>query len=593
LKHQAPSTKLHPPSSEALWRTRRNTKLQAPNQGGSTTGFSLVILILWLCHPLPCEAQDRTQARSCVISRYGIVATEHPMASQIGAQILSEGGNAVDAAVAANAAMGVFAPMANGIGGDMFAMVYEAKSGKLYGLNASGWAPAALTREFLSEKGIQEMPQTGIYSVTVPGVVDGWDKLLRRFGRKKLSTVLAPAIRAADEGFPVTEIFAGYWIASEKKLRTNGNAAVTFLPKGRAPRTGEIFQNPDIAHSLRAIARHGARAFYEGEIRDRIIACSRAHGGVMTAQDFARFSSEWVDPISTTYRDWTIYELPPNGQGIAALEMLNLMENFPLSQFGASSADALHVMIEAKKLAYADLARYICDPHFNKVPVAGLLSKEYGRERSKLIDLRRANCRPEFGTPPGGSDTTYLCVVDAEGNMVSYIQSNYNSFGSGLVPEGAGFALQNRGGLFSLAPKSPNVLAGHKRPLHTIIPAFMKKGEVSIAFGIMGGWNQSQAHAQFVSDVVDHKLNIQAALEAPRFTKMTFAGCDVQVEDRVPAPVREELTKRGHELQVRGDFSAEMGGGQAVMRDFAAGVNYGASDPRKDGAAVPQMMGNR
>jgi gamma-glutamyltranspeptidase/glutathione hydrolase len=525
-----------------------------------------------------------------VISRYGIVATEHPMASQIGAQILSEGGNAVDAAVAANAATGVFAPMANGIGGDMFAIVYEAKSGKLFGLNASGWAPAGLTPEFLGSKGIHEMPQAGIYAVTIPGVVDGWDKLLRRFGRKRLSTVLAPAIRVADEGFPVTEIFASYWTASEKKLRTDGNAQRTYLLNGRAPRAGEIFRNPALAQSLRQISRHGARAFYAGEIRDKILACSRAHGGVMTAQDFAKYSSEWVEPISTTYRGWTIYELPPNGQGIGALEMLNLMENFPIADYGASSTDALHVMIEAKKLAYADLLRYICDPHFNKIPGAGLLSKDYARGRSKLIDLAKANCEVAFGTPPGGSDTTYLCVADADGNMVSYIQSNYNSFGSGLVPEGAGFALQNRGGLFSLDSSSPNLLAGRKRPLHTIIPAFMSKGEIRMAFGIMGGWNQSQAHAQFVSDVVDHQMNIQAALEAPRFTKMTFDGCDVEIEDRVPAAVRAELTKRGHELQVRGNFSAAMGGGQAVMRDFATGVNYGASDPRKDGAAVPQVF---
>jgi gamma-glutamyltranspeptidase/glutathione hydrolase len=512
------------------------------------------------------------------------------MASQIGAEILAEGGNAVDAAIAANAAMGVFAPMANGIGGDMFAMVYEAKTGKLYGLNASGWSPAGLTAELLRGKGLREMPQAGIHSVTVPGVVDGWEKLSRRFGKKKLSTLLAPAIREAEEGFPVTEIFASYWAASEKKLRQDGNAARTFLRNGQAPRPGEVFRNPDLARSLRAIARRGRAAFYEGEIRERILACSKAHGGVMTAQDFAGFSSEWVEPISTSYRDWRIYEMPPNGQGIAALEMLNLMENFPLERDAALSANGLHVMIEAKKLAYADLARYICDPHFNKIPVAGLISKEYARERSKLIDVAKANCESGFGTPPGGTDTTYLCVVDAEGNMVSYIQSNYNSFGSGLAPEGAGFALQNRGSLFSLDDKSPNVLAGHKRPLHTIIPAFMVKGEVRIAFGIMGGWNQAQAHAQFVSDVVDHKMNIQAALEAPRFTKMTFDGCDVEIEDRVGPQVRAELEKRGHKLELRGNFSAVMGGGQAVMRDFAAGVNYGASDPRKDGAAVPERV---
>jgi len=550
------------------------------------------LLLLSLALAAPClarsEAQDRSQARSMVMTRHGIVATEHPLASQIGAMLLAQGGNAVDAAVAANAALGVFAPMANGIGGDLFAIVYEAKSGKLYGLNASGWAPAALTPEFLKSKDISQMPQSGIHSVTVPGAVDGWAKLLERFGRKRLSDVLAPAIGYAEEGFPVTEIFSSYWVDCERKLRQDPNAANTFLLQGRAPRPGEVFRNPDLAWSYKQLARHGRNAFYEGAIAKRILACSIAHGGTMTPDDLAGFSSQWVEPISTTYHGWTVWELPPNGQGIAALIMLNLMENFPLAQFGPGSANSLHVMIEAKKLAYADLLRYVCDPRFNGVPVAGLLSKAYARQRAKLIGLDKANAQAEAGRPPAGADTTYLCVVDSEGNMVSYIQSNYNSFGSGLVPEGAGFALQNRGALFSLEPQSPNLLAGRKRPLHTIIPAFMAKDQVRIAFGIMGGWNQAQAHAQFVSGLVDHGMNIQAALEAPRFTKQTFSGLDVQIEDRVPAAARAQLAAKGHEIDLRGDFAGAVGGGQAVMRDFAARINYGASDPRKDGAAVPQ-----
>jgi gamma-glutamyltranspeptidase/glutathione hydrolase len=526
-----------------------------------------------------------------VITRQGIVATEQPLASQIGATMLAQGGNAVDAAVAANAAMGVVAPMANGMGGDLFVIVYEAKTGKLYGLNASGWAPAGLTPEFLRSKGLSAMPQSGIHSVTVPGVVDGWDKLLKRFGRKKLPEVLAPAIRYADEGFPVTEIFASYWADSAANLRRDTNAAAVFLPMGRAPRPGEIFRNPDLAWSLKQVAAHGRKAFYEGQIAKRILARSQELGGALTAEDLAAFSCHWVEPISTTYHGWTVYELPPNGQGIAALMMLNLMENFPLAEYGADSANALHVMIEAKKLAYADMLRYVCDPKFALVPVTGLLSKDYARERAKLIDMARAQDRVEPGRPPGmGTDTTYLCVVDEDGNMVSYIQSNYNSFGSGVVAGGTGFALQNRGGLFSLEAGSPNVLSGHKRPLHTIIPAFACKGEVRIAFGIMGGWNQSQAHAQFVSDVVDHKMNIQAALEAPRFTKQTFTGCDVELESRVPAAVRAELQAWGHQIELRGEFASSVGGGQAVLRNFAAGVNYGASDPRKDGAAIPQLL---
>ena len=524
-----------------------------------------------------------------VITRYGIVATEQPLASQIGAEVLRHGGNAVDAAIAANAALGVFAPHMNGIGGDLFALVYEARSGKLYGLNASGWAPKGLTPEFLHRLGLNEMPQSGIHAVTVPGAVDGWDKLSRRFGRKRLPELLAPAIRYAEEGFPVTEIFSSYWVESERKLLRSTNAAATFLPQGHAPRPGDIFRNPDLAWSLKQIAKSGRKAFYEGEIAKRILVTSKELGGTMTAEDLAQFSAEWVEPLATTYHGWTVYELPPNGQGIAALLMLNLMENFPLAQYGAGSADALHVMIEAKKLAYADMLNYVCDPKFNKIPTMGLLAKDYARERARLIDLSTASDGSAPGQPPAvGTDTTYFCVVDAEGNMVSYIQSNYNSFGSGVVPVGAGFALQNRGGLFSLKPDSPNVLAGHKRPLHTIIPAFMSKGETRIAFGIMGGWNQSQAHAQFVSDVVDHGMNIQAALEAPRFTKQTFPGRDVQLENRVAVSVREELRKRGHEIDLRGAFAASVGGGQAVLRDFATGVNYGASDPRKDGAAVPE-----
>jgi len=538
------------------------------------------------------NADDRSQGRSMVISRYGIVATEHPLASQIGATILAQSGNAVDAAIAANAAMGLVGPMANGIGGDLFAIVYEAKSGKIYGLNASGWSPAAQSIEFIKGQGFTtNMPQWGIHSVTVPGCVDGWEKLLGRFGRKKLKEVLAPSIHLAEEGFPVTEIFSSYWLDSEKKLRTNAAAARTFLPDDRAPATGEIFRNPDLAWSYKQIARHGRKAFYEGEIAKRILKCSAGLGGTMSAEDLKKFSSEWVEPISTAYRGWTVYEIPPNGQGIAALEMLNLMENFPLEKFGHNSADALHVTIEAKKLAYANMLRYVADPNFAKVPVTGMLAKDYARSRSGLIDMAKANCNVTAGQPPPmGTDTTYLCVVDADGNIVSYIQSNYNSFGSGVVPEGVGFALQNRGGLFSLDAKHPNALAGRKRPLHTIIPAFMTKGDVRIAFGIMGGWNQSQAHAQFVSNLVDHRMNLQAAMEAARFTKLTFAGCDVRLESRVPLEVRAVLAQRGHEIDLHGEFADTVGGGQAVMRDFATGINYGASDPRKDGCAIPQPV---
>jgi gamma-glutamyltranspeptidase / glutathione hydrolase len=532
--------------------------------------------------------QDRTQGRSVIMSRGGIVAAESPLAAQAGATVLAQGGSAVDAAIAANAVMGVVAPMMNGMGGDLFAIVYDAKTGKLYGLNASGWAPAGLTIDFLKSRGITSMPQSGIQAVTVPGAVDGWAKLVERFGRRKLSQDLAPAVYYARVGFPVSERTADDWAASARGLSSDHAASMTYLPSGHAPKAGEVFLNHDLAASLEKVGAGGRDAFYRGDIAKAIVAASLRAGGTMSLDDLSQYSSEWVDPISTTYRDWTVYEIPPNGQGIAALEMLNLMERFPLAQFGPQSADALHVTIEAKKLAYADLLRYVGDPKFSAIPVSGMLSKDYAKGRAAQIDMKRANCDVAAGTLPPAGDTTYLTAVDADGNMISLIQSNYSEFGSGVVAEGTGFVLQNRGGLFSLDAASPNALAGHKRPLHTIIPAFMVRGDERIAFGIMGGFNQAQAHAQFVSDIADFEMNIQEALEAPRFTKYTFGGCDVDMEDRVAEPVRGELASRGHVISLRHGYSSHFGGGQAVRRDFKSGVNFGASDPRKDGEAIPQ-----
>ncbi len=536
-------------------------------------------------------AADRTQTRSMVISPDGIVATEHPLAAQAGARILENGGTAVDAAVAANAVMGLVAPMSNGIGGDLFAIVYEASTGKLHGLNASGWSPAALTPEHVRSRGADKMPRRGIDSVTVPGTVDGWDKLLRRFGRKDFAEVLGPAIAYAEGGFPVPEIVSTLWRDSEKELRADLESARTYLNNGRAPGPGELFRNPGLAWTYRQVAQHGRDAFYKGEVAQRIVAASDRHGGTMRPADLAEFESEWVEPIRTTYRGWSVYELPPNVQGVAALEMLNIMETFPLGEWGHNSTRALHAMIEAKKLAYADMYRHLADPRFARAPVEGLLSPIFARERARLIDPAKANCDVRAGQVPGAG-TIYLSAVDRDGNMVSLIQSNYVSLGfaSGVVPEGAGFVLQNRGALFSFDPGHPNALAGRKRPAHTIIPGFMEKGDQRIAFGIMGGWNQSQAHAQYVANIVDYGMNVQAAVEAARFSKETFEGCDVQVEARIPEAVRNELASMGHQIRLRGDFSPRaMGGGQAVMRDFAAGMNYGASDPRKDGAAVAEL----
>ncbi len=553
--------------------------------------LSVVVLVLAAIALQRVRAQDRSQGRSMVVSRGGIVASESPLASQAGVRILESGGNAVDAAIATNAMMGVVEPMMNGIGGDLFAIVYDAKANKLYGLNASGWAPKELTIAFLQKQGLKAMPDRGIHSITVPGAVDGWQKLADKFGRKKLAEDLAAAIRTAQNGFPIPEWDALYWSGEVEYLHADQAATATFLPNDHPPKLGEIFRNPDLAASLQAIAAHGRDAYYKGEIAAKLIDGMKRHGGTMTAQDLSEYSAEWVEPISTTYRDWTVFELPPNGQGLAALEMLNIMEKFPLGEkdWGFGSAKALHAMIEAKKLAYTDFVRYIGDPRGQKLPVATLLSKSWAEERGKLVDQQHANCDPKAGDLPPGGDTTYLTVVDRDGNMVSLIQSNYSGFGSGIVAPGTGFALQNRGGLFTLDPPSPDALAGHKRPLHTIIPGFAQKGDVRTAFGIMGGWNQAQAHAQFLADIADFKMNIQAALEAPRFSKYTFTGCDLYMENRVSQGTRNELGALGHRIELKGAYSSVMGGGQAVQRDFGTGINFGASDPRKDGEAIAEL----
>jgi gamma-glutamyltranspeptidase/glutathione hydrolase len=555
------------------------------------SGCSVLFVVACVLGAGIVNAQDRSQTRSMVISRNGIVAAESPLAAQAGVRILESGGNAVDAAIATNAMMGVVSPMMNGMGGDLFAIVYDAKANKLYGLNASGWAPKDLTIESLHELGLREMPQAGVHAITVPGAVDGWQKLAEKFGRKKLADDLAAAIQTAQKGYPVTEWVAAYWAGQVDTLRGDAAAAKLYLPNDRPPETGEIFQNADLAWSLQQVADRGRDGFYKGELATRMLEAMKRRGGTMAAQDLTEYAAEWVEPISTTYRDWTVYELPPNGQGLAALEMLNIMETFPLGQkeYGFGSAKALHAMIEAKKLSYADLAKYIGDPRGHKLPVKILLSKAWAAERAKLIDPDHAHCEVAAGDLPVGNDTTYLTVVDREGNMVSLIQSNYDLFGSGIVAPGTGFVLHNRGALFTLDANSPNALAGHQRPRHTIIPAFAQKGDTRVAFGIMGGWNQSQAHAQFVANLADFKMNIQAAMEAPRFTKRTFGGCDLQMENRFSQKVRDELTAKGHKIEVLGPFSSAVGGGQAVLRDSASGVNYGASDPRKDGEAIPEI----
>lgn len=550
--------------------------------------------------PGPHDLRDRSQARSMVISRQGIVSTEQPLASQAGAMILARGGSAADAAIAANAVMGVIEPMMNGVGGDLFAIEWDAKSGKLTGLNASGWSPQKLTVEFLRAKGFNEMPHSGIYSVTVPGCVEGWWKLHQKFGKLPWAELFQPAIYYASHGFPVAEWDSNYWKDSARVLAHDEEAKRVFLPGGKAPEVGNVFRNPEYAKALKLIAQEGESAFYQGAIAKALLQTSEELGGVMTASDLSQFQAKWVTPISTTYRDWEVYELPPNGQGMAALEMLNIMEQFPLASLRPLSPQRFHIEMEARQLAYADLFRYLGDPNFVKVPFRGLISKPYATERAKLIDPERAHCDVQPGAPPGvnsrasaalpkpGNDTNYLTAVDREGNIVSLIQSLSGAFGSGIAVRGYGILLQNRGGGFVLDSESPDVLAPHKRPFHTIIPAFMQKGSLHIGFGIMGGLNQPQAHAQFVSDIVDYGMNIQAALETPRFTKLDHGGCDFIIENRVPEATLEALRRMGYVLDVKGPFNASVGGGQAVMHDSATGVNYGASDPRKDGEAVPE-----
>jgi gamma-glutamyltranspeptidase/glutathione hydrolase len=529
-----------------------------------------------------------------VVTDHGIVATSHVLASQAGAEILSRGGSAIDAAIAANATLGVTEPMMNGIGGDLFLLYWDSKSGKLYGLNASGWAPQGLTIEFLKKQGITSMPEDGIQSVTVPGAVEGWAKAHQRFGKLPWKDLFTPAIYYAANGHSVPEIIHDFWGIGRKRLQQTAEAERVFLPNGRVPAVGDKFINPDLAKTMRLLAEKGPREFYEGEIAQAILETSSSLGGTMQAVDLAQFSAEWVEPISIDYRGWKVYELPPNGQGMAALEMLNIMGTSQPDpdKEGPQGATELHKKIEAMKLAYTDLYRYNADPRFAKVPVRGLLSEEYAKQRAALIDPQKANCAVVSGTP-AKSDTTYLAVVDKDGNIASMIQSVYDYFGSGVAVKGMGFLLQDRGGLFVLDSKHPNALAPHKRPFHTIIPAFMERGDEHIGFGIMGGSNQPLAHAQFVSNVADYGWNIQAALSAPRFTIRNTGEaikCTVLLETRVSPEVQNQLRQKGHNLVLRKNYSALMGRGQAVLHNSATGTNFAASDPRADGTAEPEPI---
>jgi len=540
-------------------------------------------------------AANRHQSRSAVVAKYGIVATSQPLAAQVGLDILQKGGNAADAAIATSAMMGLVEPMSCGIGGDLFCIYWDAKTEKLYGLNASGRSPYALTRDVFKEKELTEIPTSGILPWSVPGCVDGWSELRERFGSMQLSELLAPAVHYADDGFPVSEIIAGYWRQGEGRLDDWPNTEATYYPGGKAPRAGEIFKNPRLAASYKAIAQQGRDAFYKGSIAKRIVEFSQKNGGYFSMRDFEDHASEWVEPVSTNYRGYDVWELPPNGQGISALQMLNILEAYDLKSMGRHSADYLHLFVESKKLAFADRAKFYADPAFNDLPVAQLISKEYAARQRQRIDPNQAATDVPAGNPHmENGDTIYLTVVDKDRNCCSFIQSNFHGFGSHMTPGDVGFVMQNRGALFALDPEHLNTLEPHKRPFHTIIPAFVTKdGKPWFCFGVMGGDMQPQGHVQVLVNMIDFDMDAQAAGDAgrvrhsgsqtPTGRPMDSTGGQVSVESSIPDETVRELEQRGHKV-VRGGTS--YGGYQGIFIDHEHGTLQGGTEPRKDGAAV-------
>jgi gamma-glutamyltranspeptidase/glutathione hydrolase len=530
--------------------------------------------------------------RSVVLAPHGMVATSHPLAAQVGLDVLKKGGNAVDAAIATNAALGLMEPMSCGIGGDLYALVWDAKTKKLYGLNASGRSPYGVTRDFFARRGLKEIPATGPLSWSVPGCVDGWEQLRRRFGTMPLADLLEPSIRCAEDGAPVPEVIAGYWRNHQAELAATPDAARTYLPGGHAPRPGDVFKNPGL--SYRDLAAGGRDAFYKGRIAQEIVAFSDRNGGLFTLRDFEEHTSTWVEPVSTTYRGHEVWEIPPPGQGLAVLQMLNILEGYDLCQMGPESPEYWHLFVEAKKLAYADRARYYADPNFARVPTAELISKAYAQQRRGRIDPDKALTNVEAGDPRlGKSDTVYLCVVDRDRNCVSLIQSNYIAFGSGLVPGDLGFALQNRGTLFALDADHPNRLEPHKRPFHTIIPSLVTKdGKPWLVFGVMGGDMQPQGQVEVLCNIIDFGMNVQEAGEAPRLEHFGSAtptgrradgGGHVAAEGGIRESIVDGLRRRGHQV-IRSGTNG--GGYQAILIDPRTNVLQGGSEARKDGCAV-------
>lgn len=558
--------------------------------------FTTVFMIV---PPGDAQAYDRLSgrmdaSRSEVITRHGMICAAQPLAVQIGVEILKKGGNAVDAAIAVNAALGLMEPVANGIGGDLFAIVWDSDTGKLYGLNASGRSPYILTIEEVKKRGISKIPYTGVLPQTVPGCVDGWFELHERFGKLSMKEILAPAIKYAEEGFPVTEVIAHYWALGGSRLENEPNFAATYLPGGRAPAKGEIFRNPDLARTYRLIADGGRDVFYRGEIARTIDGFMKRIGGYLRLRDFEDHTSTWVDPVSATYRGYDVWELPPNGQGIAALQMLNILEGYDLAGLGHNSAGYLHLLVEAKKLAFEDRARFYADPDFADIPVKRLVSKEYAAERRAMIEPERALREipaGDIGLETG--ETTYIVTADGERNFVSLIQSNYAGFGSGPVPDGLGFCLQDRGALFNLDPEHPNSLEPHKRPFHTIIPAMVTRGGRPVfAFGVMGGAMQPQGHVQVLCNIIDFGMGIQEAGDAARCRHLGSSqptgevmkdGGTVALESGIHPEVARALIARGHRIvKANGGF----GGYQGIWWDWENDILVGGTESRKDGCAA-------
>jgi len=557
----------------------------------------IALTISFLFFAIIIFSQDRVTGlnfatRSEVIAQNGMACTSQPLATQAALDILKAGGNAIDAAIAANAVLGLVEPTGNGMGGDLFAIVWDAETKKLYGLNASGRSPYDLTLDYFKENNYEKIPSLGPLPVSVPGCVDGWFELHNKFGKLKMSEILTPAINYANNGFPLTELIAYYWGGSSRLLKRFPGFEEIFMPNGEAPKKGEVFKNPYLAKTLETIGKEGRDVFYKGEIAEKIVNYVKEQGGFLSMKDFEDHTSEWVEPISTNYRGYDVWELPPNGQGTAVLQMLNILENYDIASMGFGSAEYMHLFIEAKKLAFEDRAKYYSDMDFNNIPIEELISKEYGKQRSELINENRAARSYPAGELEQGN-TIYLTTADKDGNMVSLIQSNYRGMGSGMTPGKLGFILQDRGELFALEEGHMNVYEPHKRPFHTIIPAFITKdGEPFISFGLMGGAMQPQGHTQIVCNIVDFGMNLQEAGDAPRIQhagssqptgEIMEDGGQVTLESGFAYQTIRNLLSKGHKI---GYAKGAYGGYQAILWDSVNKVYYGASESRKDGQAA-------